>query len=31
MLKTKKCYIDSRFKTVGSKSNTDFDFELTEN
>ena len=31
MLKTKKVYIDSRFKTVGSNSNTDFDFELTEN
>ena len=31
MQKTNKVYIDSRFKTVGSNSNTDFDFELTEN
>ena len=31
MLKTKHIIFDSRFKTIGSSSNTDFDFEKTEN
>ena len=30
MGKVKKVYVDSRFRTNGSDSNSDFEFELTE-